>query len=158
MEKISKKGWTFIAAYILGLSAFVMYEVIEKDNFMDGFGYNLPAGAHALVFFMAHVLSLSAAFLYAEGEKRRIILRSFALYVFLTGMLVLITPTVMGLIGGYTLFVLTGRYHIRFVDMDAMMAPFETKEENKEFSDHDIRLTFWLMISIMMFVLSYWNL
>lgn len=157
-----KKGW-FIAAYVFGIIFFVMYSIINKDVMLDSVGYHLPAGTNSLVFFMANVLSLAAAFFYAEGENRKRILRSLAIYAFLSAVLWVISPVNMGLVGGFTLFVLTGLYHVRLIDEEKMFSekvfPFlgEDDQKDDEFTKTKAKYCLWAMISLLMFLLGYWN-
>ena len=159
-----KKGW-FIAAYAFGIMFFVMYLYTNKDVIVDSLGYNLPAGVNSLVFFMANVMSLAAAFFYAEGDNRKRILRSLAIYAFVCTELWTMAPVNRGLFGGYALFVLLGLYHIRLIDEEKLFSekvfPFigmdKKEQKDGELTGTQIKYMLWAMISILMFLLGYWN-
>lgn len=153
-----KKGW-FIAAYIFGVLFFVLYCYTNKDAMMDSMAYNLPAGANSQVFVMANILSLVAAFVYAEGENRKRILRSLALYAFATAEVLVVCPTNMGLVGGYALFLLTGFYQVRLTDEKKLFSFLGLNDEDKKdgISDRQAKYYMWGLISVVMFLLLYWN-
>lgn len=153
-----KKGW-FIAAYIFGLVFFGMYVYIYKDMMLDSLGHNKVAGANSQMFMMANVLSLIAAFVYAEGENRKRILRSLALYAFVTADIFIVCPANMGLVGGYAMFLLTGFYQVRLTDEKKLFSFLGLNDEDKkgELSDKQAKYCLWGMISVVMFLLEYWS-
>ena len=153
-----KKGW-FIAAYIFGILFFVFYCYINKDNMLTSMGYQKAAGVNSQVFVMANILSLAAAFVYAEGENRKKILRSLALYAFVTAEILLLCPENMGLVGGYVMFLLTGLYHVRLTNEEKLFSFLGLKDEDEEgdISDEKAKYYLWGVISVMIFLLEYWN-
>jgi len=157
MLKISK-GW-FIAAYIFGVVFFVFYCIIYWKSMMTDMGYMKAAGANSQLFIMANVLSLVAAFFYAEGENRKRILRSLALYAFATAEVLVVCPTNMGLVGGYALFLLTGFYQVRLTDEKKLFSFLGLNDEDEKdgISDRQAKYYMWGLISVVMFLLLYWN-
>lgn len=153
-----KKGW-FIAAYIFGVLFFVFYCYTNKDAMLDSMAYNLPAGANSQMFVLANVLSLIAAFAYAEGENRKKILRSLALYAFVTAEMWTICPENMGLVGGYAMFLLTGLYHVRLTDEKKLFSSLRLKDEDEkgDISEKKAKYYLWGLISVVMFLLEYWH-
>ena len=156
MLKVNK--WWFIAAYVVAMILFVAYVFINREAMLDSWAHNLPAGANSQMFIVGNVLALIAARVYAEGENRRRILRSLALYAFISAGLFLLLPAYMGAVAGCVLFVLTGLYHTRFVDEEKLFSFLGEDRSESSISGEQAKYLLWGAISLMVFFAEYWNI
>lgn len=154
MLKVSK--WWFIATYIVAMILFIVYEILNEGVMLDTFAHNLPAGTNSQIFIMANVLSVIAAFAYAEGDNRKRILRSFCLYALVSSVTFLLAPTYTGVVGGAIMFILTGLYHTRLIDEKKLFSFLG--EDGGFLSDTQAKYLLWGTISFMVFILGYWKI
>ncbi len=141
------RAW-FWVVYILGLAYMAIYLVAAKNEGEAWF-------ANMCILVLSHVFVVSAYVLTNSKMRQKLLLRTFACFVMAYGCLLTLTPKVLGLIGAYALFLSIGWVHVRIIkDTDILPNDGEGMSA-KEIASSKYLL--WIMISITMLFMLYWN-
>ena len=151
----AKKGW-FIFTYLVGMAYFTYYLVFHKDDNADAMFANI------MLIVFAHVFTLGASSICDERlVRRKLLWRTFAIFVALFSIFLFFTPQTMGLIGGYVSFCGIGFIHTRIIkeeDMFAHLKKAETADDASKFSDRQWKYILWGAFSLLPLFLLYWNI
>ena len=153
----------YILAYVVALILFGMYCYIEKENMFDALAYNRPAGANAILFGVANVLTMAAAFIFNKEGKRKKILVSFVVYALAATTMLFILPETVGMMFAYTAFLFIGLVHMRWIDerklfSEAVLQEIEDNYEQDKLSSVAYKYILWGILSLVVLFLNYWNM
>lgn len=142
---LSTNKWWFVAAYIFGLFFSVVYCIAAMGaNEADAVFTN------ALLFVISHFCLLGTVSLSDPLKiRKKLLWRTFSLYILFNGMLLFITPEILGLVGSYALFVATGYLQTSIL---------KDTEKREDKNINSFKYYVWGMISLMMLFLGYWQM
>ena len=150
-----KKGW-FIFAYLVGAMYFVYYLLWREDVTSD------MEFANIMLVVFAHIFTFGAC---AKSEKnatrRKVLARELAIFVAVFSVFIFFTPKVMGLVGGYALFVVLGYFQtnaLKSKDVLKHIPMAKSKDEAVSLSDDRLKYALWIMLSAVPLFTLYWNI
>lgn len=150
-----KKGW-FIAAYVIGLIFYITDMVFTYQSAQKA------AEANIWIFIYSHTMFLGAlVFCAKSGTRRKFLWRTFAGFVFLLSIFVMMTPPILSVVAAYALFLSIGYIHIRTIKTTDIFGERELPTEMdgaKEPTSQQYKMSIWILASLMILFVSCWSL
>lgn len=143
---LSMNKWWFIAAYALGVLACIVYVFYVEHSEAEG-------SANTMLMVASHGLLIGALALAPKAAHIRYIARTFALYMFLVGAMLVICPPVMGMVGTFAAYALVSYLHTRVIDL----APYLHALDPKVKESKNDKYALWALIVVVSLILFYWQ-
>ncbi|MBQ7659380.1 MAG: hypothetical protein IJS26_01355 [Alphaproteobacteria bacterium] len=145
-KMLSMNKWWFIAAYVLGVLACIVYVFSVEHGEAEG-------SANTMLMVASHGLLIGALALAPKAAHTRYIARTFALYIFIVGAMLMVCPPVMGMVGTFAAYVVVGYLHTRVIDLTPYLHVLDPKAKEGK-SD---KYALWVMICVVSLILFYWQ-
>lgn len=139
------RGW-FIGFYAVGIALSIIYFCLIRHDESAG-------TANLLLVLTSHGLLVGAMALAKRGAHIRYIWRTFTIYQAVVGVIFVVCPSVMGMVGAFAAFVVIGYLHTRVVDLTPYLHVLDPKIKESKNDQYAL----WAMVCVVSLILFYWQ-
>lgn len=149
----TNKIW-FVVAYVVGLLYLVLYFVTRNNSDAEFANLTLTV--------MAHIAFLVAIALDKKGARRKLLFRTFSLWIAVFGIVLFFTPMTLGLVAGYFSYAAIGYIQVNLISGNILeYIPGGDAEVNPEkeetLSPERWKKMIWIITTLVPLI-CYWNI